>query len=124
MHPLPGTTQSECTSIASPDPDVRFLSSFIRHSSHVQSLPYLAQMLACEVRYLCADLLPHSETRLLPAGRVLLRYLEQENDLSSQHKNEETRYCSELFIILAREILLKDAISVEELEGPCKILHL
>ncbi|KAN0142045.1 hypothetical protein V8E53_000507 [Lactarius tabidus] len=38
--------------------------------------------------------------------------------------NEETRYCSELFIMLAREILLKGAIGVRELEGPCRILHL
>lgn len=85
---------------------------------------YPAQRLAWEVRYLCKDLLPHSETRLLAAGSVLLRSLGQESDLSLQHKNEETRLCSELFIMLAREILLKDAIGVEELEGPCRILHL
>jgi hypothetical protein len=81
-------------------------------------------MLAWEVRYLCATLLPHSETRLLPAGIVLLRSLGQERDLTARRKNEETRHCSELFIVLAREILLKDGIGGEELEGPCKLLHL
>jgi hypothetical protein len=73
------------------------------------------------------DLLPHSEARLLPAGRVLLGSLGEETDLSSQRKSDdidETRYCSELFIILAREILLKSAIGIEELEGPCRLLHL
>jgi len=59
----------------------------------------------------------------LPAGIVLLKSSGQERDLS-QRKNEETRHCSELFIVLTREILLKDAIGVEELEGPCKLLHL
>ena len=81
-------------------------------------------MLAREVRYLCATLLPQSETRLLPAGTVLLQSFEQERHLSAQSKNEVTRHCSELFIVLAREILLKDAIGVEELEGPCKLLNL
>ncbi|KAH9018931.1 hypothetical protein EDB84DRAFT_629429 [Lactarius hengduanensis] len=80
-------------------------------------------MLAWEVRYLCATLLPHSETRLLPAGIVLLKSLGQESGLS-QHKNEEARHCSELFIVLTREIILKDAVGVVELEGPCKLLHL
>jgi hypothetical protein len=81
-------------------------------------------MLAWEVRYLCATLLPRSETRLLPAGLVLLRSLGQERDLSAQRKNEETCHCSQLFVVLIREILLKDAIGVEELEGPCKLLHM
>ncbi|KAN0142044.1 hypothetical protein V8E53_000506 [Lactarius tabidus] len=109
IHPPPATPPPvtmppvpECPGVISPDPD----------------------MLAREVRYLCADLLPHSETRLLPAGRVLLGSLGQESDISSQRKNDETRYCSELFIMLAREILLKDAVGVEELEGPCRILRL
>lgn len=79
--------------------------------------------LAWDVRYLCATLLPHSETRLLPAGIVLLKYLGQEWGLS-QRKNEEIRHCSELFIVLTREIILKDAVGVVELEGPCKLLHL
>lgn len=81
-------------------------------------------MLAWEVGYLCVDLLPYSETRLLPAGRVLRETLRQERGLTSQRKNEETRHCAELFIMLTREILLKDAIGVEELEGPCRLLHL
>lgn len=84
---------------------------------------YPTQMLVKELRSLCADFLPHSETRLLPAGRVLLGSLGREGGLSSQRK-DEVHYCSELFIMLAREILLKGAIGVEELEGPCRILHL
>jgi hypothetical protein len=119
MPPVP-----ECPGVVSPDPDVRFLSSVIPYSSQASLLLYPAQMLAREVRYLCADLLPHSETRLLPAGRVLLGSLGQESDISSQRKNDETRYCSELFIMLAREIILKDVVGVEELEGPCRILRL
>ncbi|KAI9461893.1 hypothetical protein BJY52DRAFT_1415264 [Lactarius psammicola] len=79
-------------------------------------------MLTWEVRYLCATLLPHSETRLLPAGIVLLKSLGKERDLS-QRKNEEARHCSVLFIVLSREVLLKDAIGVVELEGPCERLH-
>lgn len=117
-------TLPECTRIGSPDPVVRFISSSIHHSSQVQLLLYLAQMLAWEVRYLCVDLLPRSETRLLPAGKVLRRSLGQERDLSSQRGNDETRLCAELFIMLTREILLKDAIGVEELEGPCRLLNL
>ncbi|KAF8257966.1 hypothetical protein EI94DRAFT_1756242 [Lactarius quietus] len=92
VHPSPVTVLPEC--VGSPD------------------------MLTWEVRYLCATLLPHSETRLLPAGIVLLRSLRPERDLSAQRKNQETRHCSELFILLTREILLKDAIGLEELEGP------
>ena len=80
-------------------------------------------MLFKEIRSLCTDFLPRSETRLLPAGRVLLGSLGKESGLSPQRK-DETRYCSELFTMLAREILLKGAIGVEELEGPCRILHL
>ncbi|KAI9435443.1 hypothetical protein H4582DRAFT_648905 [Lactarius indigo] len=80
-------------------------------------------MLTWEVRYLCATLLPHSETRLLPAGIVLLKSLGRERDLSQREK-EETRHCSELFIVLTREVLLKDAVGIEDLEGPCKLLHL
>ncbi|KAN0141898.1 hypothetical protein V8E53_000360 [Lactarius tabidus] len=97
MLPVP-----ECQGVVSLDPD----------------------MVAWEVQYLCVDLLPHSETRLLPAGKVLLGSLGEETDLGTQRKCDETRYCSELFIMLAREILLKNAIGVEELEGPCRILHL
>ncbi|KAH9054773.1 hypothetical protein EDB87DRAFT_1420047 [Lactarius vividus] len=79
-------------------------------------------MLTWEVRYLCATLLPQSETRLLPAGIVLLKSLGKER--LSQRENEETRHCSELFIVLTREIFLKDAVGIEDLEGPCKLLHL
>lgn len=103
---------------------MRFISSRFIFATRAQLLLYPAQMLTWEVRYLCATLLPHSETRLLPAGIVLLRSLGQERDLSAQRKNEETRLCSELFILLTREILLKDAIGVNELEGPCKLLHM
>lgn len=37
--------------------------------------------------------------------------------------NEETRHCFELFILLTREILLKDAVDVKELDWPCKLLE-
>ena len=126
MHPLPATMLPECFSIFSPDPEARFLSGFIRHSTHVWSFTYPAQVLALEVRYLCEDLLPHLEPRLLPTGTILLRYLGQETYLGSslQYKKEEIRHCSELFILLTREIILKGAIGVQELEGPCRILRL
>ena len=81
-------------------------------------------MLTWEVRYRCANLLPRSETRLSPAGTVLLRSSGQERDLGAQRKNEEIRHCSVLFIMLTREIVLKDAIGIEELEGPCRLLRL
>ncbi|KAI9461894.1 hypothetical protein BJY52DRAFT_163647 [Lactarius psammicola] len=87
-------------------------------------LLYPAQMLTWEVRYLCATLLPHSETRLLPAGIVLLKSLGGQGRDLSEHKNEELRHCSELFILLTREIHLKDAIGIDELEGACKLLHI
>lgn len=92
----------------------------------VARLPRTWQVLTLEVRYLCEELLPYLEPRLLPTGTVLLRSLGQENYLGSslQYKNEEIRHCSELFIMLTREILLKGAIGVQELEGPCRILRL
>ncbi|KAI9435445.1 hypothetical protein H4582DRAFT_649236 [Lactarius indigo] len=96
------------------------------HRPPVTTLPECIDspdMLTWEVRYLCATLLPHSETRLLPAGIVLLKSLGQERSFS-QHENEEIHHCSELFVVLTREILLKDAVGVMELEGPCKLLHL
>ncbi|KAF8257977.1 hypothetical protein EI94DRAFT_1756263, partial [Lactarius quietus] len=37
--------------------------------------------------------------------------------------DEETLCCSELFIALTHEVLLKDAVGAGELEGPCKLLH-
>ncbi|KAH8979940.1 hypothetical protein EDB92DRAFT_1977146 [Lactarius akahatsu] len=51
------------------------------------------------VRFLCTTLLPYAETRLVPAGRVLLQSLGLHGDFS-QH-----------------------AVSAGELEGPCKLLH-
>ncbi|KAI9461886.1 hypothetical protein BJY52DRAFT_1257395 [Lactarius psammicola] len=79
-----------------------------------------------DVEYLCAVLLPDTETRLMPAGRVLLRALGIKADSprrASKWTDEEFRYCSQLFIVLAREIVLKDAARSEELEGPCNHLH-
>lgn len=120
VHPPPATVLPECVG----SPDVRLISSSLIFDTQAQLLLDPVQMLTWEVRYLCATLLPHSETRLLPAGIVLLRSLGQERDLSAQSKNEETRHCCELFILLTREILLKGAIGVDELEGPCNLLHM
>ncbi|KAH9177227.1 hypothetical protein EDB89DRAFT_1519816 [Lactarius sanguifluus] len=78
------------------------------------------------VRFLCTTLLPYAETRLVPAGRVLLQSLGVHGYFSKRvpiRTDEETRCCAELFIALAHEILLKDAVSAVELEGPCKVLH-
>ncbi|KAH9009948.1 hypothetical protein EDB83DRAFT_448048 [Lactarius deliciosus] len=79
-----------------------------------------------QVRFLCTTLLPYAETRLVPAGRVLLQSLGLHGDFSQRvpiRTDEETRCCSELFIALTHEVLLKDAVSAGELEAPCKLLH-
>ncbi|KAI9435455.1 hypothetical protein H4582DRAFT_1969505, partial [Lactarius indigo] len=78
------------------------------------------------VRFLCTTLLPYAETRLVPAGKVLLQSLGVHGYFSKRvpvRTDEETRCCAELFIALAHEILLKDAVSAVELEVPCKALH-
>ncbi len=62
----------------------------------------------------------------MPAGRVLLRALGLKGDSprrASKWIDEEFRYCSQLFIVLVREILLKDVARAKELEGPCNLLH-
>lgn len=62
----------------------------------------------------------------MPAGRVLIQSSGLHGDISQPMPSpidEETRYCSELFIALAHEVLLKDATGAGELEGPCKLLH-
>ncbi len=62
----------------------------------------------------------------MPAGRVLLQSLGLHGYSSKPvpvRTDEETRCCSELFIALTHEVLLKDAVSAGELEGPCKLLH-
>ncbi|KAI9461892.1 hypothetical protein BJY52DRAFT_1257412 [Lactarius psammicola] len=96
-------------------------------SSSEQSFSISPDVLICQVRSICTTLLPHTETRLVPAGRVLLQSLEFHGDFS-QHVlvrvDEETRCCAELFIALTREVLLKDAIDVGALERPCELLHL
>ncbi|KAH9038431.1 hypothetical protein EDB84DRAFT_1092928 [Lactarius hengduanensis] len=79
-----------------------------------------------QVRFLCTTLLPYAETRLVPAGKVLLQSLGLHGDFSQRvpiRTDEETRCCFELFIALTHEVLLKDAVSAGELEGPCKLLH-
>ncbi|KAH9034061.1 hypothetical protein EDB85DRAFT_1889928 [Lactarius pseudohatsudake] len=84
------------------------------------------QALIWQVRFLCTTLLPYAETRLVPAGRVLLQSLGLHGDFSQRvpiRTDEETRCCFELFIALTHEVLLKDAVSAGELEGPCKLLH-
>ncbi|KAH9017396.1 hypothetical protein EDB85DRAFT_2016484 [Lactarius pseudohatsudake] len=67
------------------------------------------------VRFLCTTLLPYAETRLsLGVHGYFSKRVPVRTD-------EETRCCAELFIALAHEILLKDAVSAVELEGPCKV---
>jgi len=85
-----------------------------------------ADALVWQIRFFCTSLLPHAETRLMPAGRVLLQSLGLHGDFSQRvpvRTDEETRCCAELFIALTHEVLLKDAVSAGELEGPCKLLH-
>lgn len=65
------------------------------------------------------------ESRLEPAGTVLLQSLDSQGDPShpvSVQAKEEFRYCSEVFIVLTREVLLKNAVGARELNGPCKLL--
>jgi hypothetical protein len=61
----------------------------------------------------------------MPAGKVLLQSLGPQGDFSQRSPviDEGTLCCSELFIALTHEVLLKDAISAGQLEGPCKLLH-
>ncbi|KAN0142046.1 hypothetical protein V8E53_000508 [Lactarius tabidus] len=79
-----------------------------------------------QVRFLCATLLPCTETRLMAAGKVLLQSLGPHGDFAQRvpvHIDEGALCCSELFIALTHEVLLKDAVGVGQLEGPCKLLH-
>ncbi|KAI9461917.1 hypothetical protein BJY52DRAFT_1257576 [Lactarius psammicola] len=102
VHPLPVAVSSDPSASVSPD------------------------ALIWQVRFLCTTLLPHAETRLVPAARVLLQSLGLHGDFSQRvpvRTDEETRCCSELFIALTHEVLLKDAVNARELEGPCKLLH-
>jgi hypothetical protein len=65
------------------------------------------------------------EPRLEPAGLVLLQSLDLQGDLTrpvSALMKEEFRYCSEVFIVLTREVLLNNAVGMRELKGPCKDL--
>ena len=64
------------------------------------------------------------ETRLEPTGMLLLESLDLQ-DLTYPiytRAKEEFRYCSEVFIVLTREVIIKDATGMKELEGPCKLL--
>ncbi|KAH9007336.1 hypothetical protein EDB86DRAFT_81050 [Lactarius hatsudake] len=78
-----------------------------------------------EVRHLCATLLPHAETRLVPAATVLLRRLPvgPQGDLSQGLINDDSLRCSEFFLVLTREVFLRGAAGAKELEGPCQLLH-
>ncbi|KAH9175162.1 hypothetical protein EDB89DRAFT_394648 [Lactarius sanguifluus] len=80
-----------------------------------------------DVRYLCATLLPHAETRLVPAATILLRCLPvgPQGDLSQRppNMNDDSLRCSEFFLVLTREVFLRGAAGTKELEGPCELLH-
>ena len=55
------------------------------------------------------------EPRLEPAGLVLLQSLDLQGDLTihvSTPMKEEFRYCCEVFIVLTREVLLNNAVSM------------
>ncbi|KAN0142047.1 hypothetical protein V8E53_000509 [Lactarius tabidus] len=82
------------------------------------------EVLTWEVRFLCTSLLPDMETRLEPAGMLLLESLDLQDvtDPTSSRAKDEFRYCSEVFIVLTREVILKDAVGARELKGPCKLL--
>ncbi|KAF8257939.1 hypothetical protein EI94DRAFT_1213544 [Lactarius quietus] len=83
--------------------------------------------LISQVQFLCTSVLPHTEKRLVPAGIVLLQALGLHSDPLQRvavQNDEKIRCCSELFITLTHEVLLKDVINAVELEGPCKLLHM
>jgi len=76
--------------------------------------------------FLCTSLLPNTEIRLVPAGKVLLKslgLLGKFSQLIPAQTDEATHYCSELFITLAHEVHLKCGVRAKELEVPCKLLH-
>jgi len=55
---------------------------------------------------------------------VLLRSLGLQADISQGlPEMDESLRCSEFFVVLTREVLLKDAAGAKELEGPCELLH-
>ena len=65
------------------------------------------------------------ESRLEPAGMLLVQSFYPQGDLihpASVRAKEEFRYCSEVFIVLTREVILKDAVGTIELNDPCKLL--
>ena len=123
--PPPVTVMSE----PSISPDVRLISTpFTPLAEYRYTCSYSTQALIWQVRFLCTTLLPYAETRLLPAGNVLLQSLGQPMEPQfSPHVplrfDEETLFCSQLFIALTHEVLLKDAVSAGKLENPCKLLH-
>ncbi|KAH8987267.1 hypothetical protein EDB92DRAFT_1876101 [Lactarius akahatsu] len=85
------------------------------------------EVLIWQVRRFYTDSLQHTNTGLVPAGRVLLRSVGLHGEFSQRvpiRIDEETRCCAELFIALTREILLKDAIDADALEGPSELLYL
>ncbi|KAH9177224.1 hypothetical protein EDB89DRAFT_1935041 [Lactarius sanguifluus] len=91
---------------------------------HFSSIP--PEDLIWQVRRLYTTSLQHTGTGLVSSGRVLLRSAGLHGDLSQPVPiwiDEEIRCCAELFIALTREVLLKDAIGVDALEGPCELLH-
>ncbi|KAH9003762.1 hypothetical protein EDB86DRAFT_2889705 [Lactarius hatsudake] len=85
------------------------------------------EVLIWQVGRLHTDSLQHTNTGLVSAGRVLLQSAGHHGEFSQRvpiRIDEETRCCAELFIALTREVLLKDAIGADVLEGPCELLYL
>lgn len=64
------------------------------------------------------------ETRLEPAGMLLLESLDLKGvtDPIYTRAKEEFRYCSEVFIVLTRAVILKNATGTRDMKGPCKLL--
>ena len=66
------------------------------------------------------------EPRLEKAGMVLLRSLDLQGERtypgSVEVWAEEDRHCTEVFIVLTREVLLCNAVGLRELEDPCKLM--
>ena len=60
------------------------------------------------------------EPRLEKVGMVLLRSLDLQGERT--WAKEDFRHCTEVFIVLTREVFLNNAVGMRELEDPCKLM--
>ncbi|KAH9044947.1 hypothetical protein EDB83DRAFT_2317854 [Lactarius deliciosus] len=139
-HPTTNSASTRSSNISDPY-SVRSINSrkshknvLYRRRAHPPPVPVSLGLLSSvppegliwQVRCLCTTSLRHTDTGLVSAGRVLLRSAGLHGDFLQPVPiwiDEEIRCCAELFIALTREVLLKDAIGVDALEGPCELLH-